>query len=235
MELEKYTFKTELHAHTKPASECSQIYPEELVENYARLGYNSVVISNHFYSGMRYYGDKKKCIDAYLADFDLAADAGEKLGIHVILGCEIRFAENVNDYLLFGIDRDLLTEAYDYLDKDLAVFSKDFRREDRVLLQAHPFRNGMALADPAYLDGIETFNVHPGHNSRVAVAAKYAREHDFIVSAGTDYHHHGHEGLAGVLTPNVLKTSGDVALALRSRNYLLVVGGNIIFPYVIKT
>lgn len=231
MELEKYTFKTELHAHTKPASGCSEIYPEELVENYARLGYSGVVISNHFYSGMRYYGDKEKCLNAYLADFDKAVQMGNELGIHVILGCEIRFAENINDYLLFGIDREFLKEAYAYLDKDLAVFAKDFRREGRVLLQAHPFRSGMALADPNSIDGIETFNVHPGHNSRIAVAARYAREHNFIVSAGTDYHHHGHEGLAGILTKTELKTSQDIAQVLRSRDYLLDVGGNIVLPY----
>ena len=234
MEIEKYTFKTELHAHTKPASGCSEIYPEELVENYARLGYSGVVISNHFYSGMRYYGNKEKCLNAYLADFDKAVQVGNKLGIHVILGCEIRFAENINDYLLFGIDREFLKAAYAYLDKDLAAFSKDFRREDRVLLQAHPFRQGMALADPDYIDGIETFNVHPGHNSRVAVAARYAQEHSFIVSAGTDYHHHGHEGLAGIRTKTELKTSQEVAQVLRSRDYLLDVGGNIVLPYTIK-
>ena len=231
MELEKYTFKTELHAHTKPVSRCSEIYPEELVKNYAGLGYSGVVISNHFYSGMNFYGEKEKCIRAYLDDYELAVQAGRKYGIHVILGCEIRFAENANDYLLFGISPEYLNTAYDYLDKSLAEFAPAFRGAGRVLLQAHPFRSGMVLADPAYLDGIETFNVHPGHNSRVAMAAKYAREHDFIVSAGTDYHHHGHEGLAGILTKTELEDSDAVAEALLRRDYLFDVGGSIVIPY----
>lgn len=231
MKLEAYTFKTEMHAHTKPASVCSEIYPAEVVENYARLGWSSVVISNHFYPGMRYYGEKEKCIAAYLADFDQAAEAGERLGVHVILGCEIRFSENANDYLLFGIDKPFLSEAYEYLERGIAAFSRMFRGPGRVLLQAHPFRSGMALADPAVLDGIETFNMHPGHNSRVAVAAKYAREHDMLVSAGTDFHHHGHAGMAGIITQAPVKDARDAAAVLKSRDYLFTVGGNIVLPY----
>ena len=41
-------FKTELHAHTKPASSCSDILPEELVDIYEKNGYTSVTVTNHF-------------------------------------------------------------------------------------------------------------------------------------------------------------------------------------------
>lgn len=51
-----------------------------------------------------WYDDRQKCIDTYLTDYKLAVETGKKYGINVILGCEIRFSENLNDYLLFGID-----------------------------------------------------------------------------------------------------------------------------------
>ena len=231
MNLKEYVYKTELHTHTAPASPCSDYDPVDLVQHYAALGYDSIVICNHFFDGMRFYGEKEKCLSAYLKDYDRAAEAGAGLGIQVILGCEIRFSENVTDYLLFGIDRSFLWEAYEYLERGIAVFSKDFRREDRVLLQAHPFRKGMVQVDPGYLDGIETFNVHLAHNSRVAQAALYAREHDMIVSAGSDCHHHGQEGLSSIRTKTKLCSSWDIAAVLRSRDYLMEAGGCLILPY----
>ena len=231
MDIKQYKFKTELHAHTSPASQCSQIPPEDEVKTYAALGYDSIVISNHFGAYMPFADNKQKAIDFFLNDYDIAVKCGKKYGINVILGCEMRFRENINDYLLFGIDREFLYDAYDYVDKGIAEFSKFFRNENRVLLQAHPFRDGMSLADPQYLDGIETYNMHPGHNSRIAVAVKYANEHDFIVSAGTDYHHPGHEGLASLLSKTEIKDSFDLARVMRSRDYLLGINNNRILPY----
>ena len=230
MNIEKYQYKTELHLHTSPASSCSEIPPELAVELYADLGYHSIVICNHFYDGMRFREDKRQCIDAYLADYDLAVEAGEKYGVNVILGCEIRFTENVNDYLLFGIDRDFLDFAYESLDMGIEEFSKQFRDDGQLLIQAHPFRNGMTEVAPEYLDGIETFNMHPGHNSRVAFASKYAKKHNLIPTAGTDFHHPGHEGMAALLTQTEIKTSCDIVDVLRSGDYIFEIGGSILLP-----
>lgn len=174
--------------------------------------------------------DKQKCLSNYLADYDRAAEAGVKHGLNVILGCEIRFTENGNDYLLFGIDKDTLNWAYDYLDKGIEAFSKAFRSSQRLIIQAHPFRNGMVQVDPNLLDGIETFNMHPNHNSRVALAAKYAKQHGLIPTVGTDYHHPGHEGLGALLTKTELKTSEDIITVLKSRDYLFELGGSILVP-----
>ena len=195
------------------------------------MGYTSVMVTNHFRQDMRYFGEKETCISAYLKDFAIAKRAGDRLGIHVIFGCEIQFAENRNDYLLFNITPEFLQEAYEYLLGDFVSFSKRFRSEGVVILQAHPFKEGMTLHDPAYLDGMETFNVQPGTDCKVALAARYARKHNLLVSAGSDYHYAGKEGVAGILTKIPLKTSSDVAEVLKSRDYLLDVGGNIILPY----
>lgn len=232
--LNQYKFKTEFHAHTNPASACGDFPPEEVVKKYADIGYSSIIISNHFYPGMRYFGEKEKCLKAYFEDYYEAATAGEKYNINVILGCEIRFSENFNDYLLFGIDRQLLFEAYEYIDKGLEAFSKWFRNDSRVIVQAHPFRSSCTPVNPSYLDGVESFNMHPGHNSRVALAAKYAKEHDFIVTAGTDFHHEGHEGMAAVLTKTEIKNSYDVAKVLKERDYIFEIGKSIVLPYGIK-
>ena len=229
MNLKDYKYKTEMHAHTTPASACSQIPVEDEIRIYSELGYDSIVICNHFMSD--YHGDKDEAVAVMLKDYHDACRHAKKYGINVILGCEIRFTESFNDYLLFGIDEDFFSEAFDYLNRGIAVFSKWFRNNDRVLIQAHPFRNGCNIIDPKYLDGIETFNVHPGHNSRVAVASQYAKEHDMIVSVGTDFHHPTHEGLSALLTKEPVTNSFELVKVLRSRDYLFEVAGSIILPY----
>lgn len=230
MDICQYTFKTELHLHTSPASGCSEIPPEKAVEIYAALGYDSVVVCNHFYPGMRFVDDKETCIREYLADYDKAVETGKRLGVHVILGCELRFTENNNDYLIYGIDKDFLPWAYDRLAVGVEAFSKEFRSDEHMILQAHPFRNGMEHVDPALLDGIEAFNMHPSHNSRVAVAAKYAKKEGLLMTAGTDYHHPGHEGCAAILTREPLKDSHDIVKVLKAKEYILEVGGCIVLP-----
>ena len=111
MNISDYKFRTELHAHTNPASPCSNFTPQEVIERYAAIGYDSIVISNHFFPGMRLLDDKEKCIREYLKDYEESVKVGKEYGINVIFGCELRFTENYNDYLIFGIDPDFANFA----------------------------------------------------------------------------------------------------------------------------
>ncbi|MBQ8639325.1 MAG: PHP domain-containing protein [Lachnospiraceae bacterium] len=226
----EYKYRTELHMHTSPASGCSEIPPQEAVETYSRLGYNSVVITNHFYKGMRFCEDREKCIETYLQDYDLAVETGKKLGVHVIFGCEIRFTENNNDYLLFGIDRNFLETAWESFDLGIEAFSRRYRKDGVMIIQAHPNRDYMVKVDPQCLDGIEAFNLHPHHNSRVGLTASYAKSHGLLITAGTDYHHPGHEGLTALRTKEEMKDQADLVRVLRSRDYLLELGGYVLIP-----
>lgn len=228
----EYRFQTELHAHSSPASPCGDFPPEEVVRRYAALGYDSLVLCNHFHCGLPDHADEQAFLSRHYDDYERAVKAAEGTGLTVIYGCEIRFArENNNDYLLFGIDPSYAEEAYDYLEGGIADFSKAFRRKDRLLIQAHPFRKGMEPVDPALLDGIESFNLHPGHNSAVGIAARYAAEKDFTVTCGTDFHHDGHEGVCGVLSKTKMNDSHDLQALLRSRDYLFRIGGSLVLPY----
>ncbi len=231
MDLTQYNYKTELHTHSNPVSPCSLVPVEELLKYYADLGYNSVVLSNHFFKQTAHIEDKEKCIEYFLSDYKKAKELENTYGINVILGCELRFNHNYNDYLLFGIDEDTLYDAYDYMGERLESFSEFFRQEGRLIIQAHPFRDHMEPVDPKLLDGIEAFNMHPNHNSRIGISSVYAKENNLIVTAGTDFHVEGHQGLCAILTKEELKTSHDVARVLLSRDYVFEIGGSIVLPY----
>ena len=219
---EEYKFKTELHAHTTPASGCSEITPEHLIEVYKEKGYTSIALTNHFIVDD---ADPQEKITKYLDDYYKTIEIGKKEGINIILGSEIRFSENYNDYLIYGIIPDDLYDINSLLDKGIDNFYKEYKNDKNIILQAHPFRNGIELANPESIDGIEAFNLHPGHNSRVGFAAQYARKHNFLITCGTDYHHFGHEGLCGILTKEPITDSHQLAQVLKNKDYIIDISG----------
>lgn len=223
---EDYKYRIELHAHTSPASGCSEISPEVLVQTYHDIGCHAVVITNHFTYALC-SGDKsnEKIVADYMDDFYRAKSAGNRLGLTVLFGMELRFYENNNDYLLFGADENEALKISCMLGQGIHDFRQNYRNEHSVLIQAHPFRNGTEEIDPSLLDGIEAFNMHPHHNSRIAVAAKYARKYGLIATAGTDYHHFNHEGLGITLTRSLPGDSYELAALLKSRDFKMEIGG----------
>ena len=228
--INEYSYRTEMHAHTYPASECSEVSPERLVQIYSALGYNSVVLTNHFIYNNCLLSEKNG-LDLWYEEYEKTKLYEEKYGINVILGAEIRFSENTNDYLIYGLNKKMLIEIYDYLPFGVENFRSNYKMPDSVFMQAHPFRDNCKITHPELLDGIETLNLHPGHNSRIAIATRCASEnHIHIVSAGTDFHHLGrnHEGAAALRSKMEITDSFQLAKVLKSGDYLLEIGGNAI-------
>lgn len=92
----------------------------------------------------------------------------------------------------------------------------------------------MEEVDARLLDGIETFNMHPGHKSRNAVANIYAKKNSLNVTiAGSDFHFtKGRDfSVSAILTRKMPKDSFEFAEILKSKDYLMEIGGNaVIFP-----
>lgn len=227
--IRKYKYTTELHAHTSPVSKCSHVTAEDVVRTYAQNGCNALTITNHLTPAWL-DGNPADRAAEYLADYEKAYDEGKKCGVNVILGMEIRFTENQNDYLVYGIEPDDIEKAIFYLDKGVKEFYRGFKTDKNLILQAHPFRDKMVLAPLDSLDGIEIFNLHPGHNSRVAIAARYARENGLTVSGGTDFHDPGNEALCLMRSSSLPENSYDIAQILKSHDFLFDIAGNIVIP-----
>lgn len=236
----EYKYRIEMHAHSSPVSPCSEATPQEVVRIYKNLGYDAVCITNHLFKDLfdnaAIYQNmtKEEKIDRYLEDFYEAKKEGEKLGITVILGAELRFVGNFNDYLIYGIDRNSLLEIYDYLDNTVEHFRKSVTIENSIFIQAHPCRDSCVPIDYSILDGIETFNSHIGHNSKVPLAVRIAKSNNIdITIAGSDFHHPntGNEGAAALRTRILPSDSFELTKLLKSHDYLFEVGENaIVFP-----
>lgn len=229
--LQTYPHRVELHAHTSPVSACSEISPQMMAEIYKEKRYDAVVVTNHFWHTSK---DAKTYVNKYMEGYQQTKEAGEQLGISVLLGAEIRFTENCNDYLLYGVTSEMLEEIYDLLPYGLGQFRSTFPLENSVLIHAHPFRDGVTLVSADLLDGVEVFNMHPGHNSRIALASKYAAKFDFsIITAGSDFHHlnRDHEAGAALRSKFLPNDSFELASLLKKGDYLLEISdSNLIIP-----
>ena len=86
--------KIEMHCHTLGGSCCAQSSARQMVEDYASLGFNGVVITNHYglwalndgaYAGKT---DKEK-VDFFFSLVDEAKQEGAKKGLEIYFGIEV--------------------------------------------------------------------------------------------------------------------------------------------------
>lgn len=224
-----YPYRLELHAHSSPASGCSEVPADELVRVFKEAGYDGIALTNHFIANSDYTGSKENTIEMFKKDIYLAQETGDKLGIKVYAGAELRFHNHSNnDYLFFGYTLDELPDIFDYLNTDLETFVKEYKKESSLLIQAHPFRNNMIRMNSDLLDAIEAFNVHQNHNSRVAVAAKYAAAEGKIMTVGSDYHHPGFEGISATRTKVLPKDESELISIIKNDDFIIEIGGRIL-------
>ena len=219
-------FKTELHCHSKSVSECARVSNEEIIEKYTSAGYTTLVLANHFNRGTQRF---HKCeeyqdfVTAYLAGYEsLKKDAEGKL--NVLLGMELRFVENVNDYLVFGITEELLRNSGNLYEMNPESFHNFAKENGLLFIQAHPFRNSMTIVRPQLLDGVEVFNGHMGHDSRNEIAEAWADKFNLIKTSGTDFHYNHVPANAGILTECEIKDMDTLVETLKSGKYELIKG-----------
>lgn len=224
----EYPVKIELHTHTKPVSSCAAITPTLLAEKYAKEKMNGVVITNHMNPESLRMSKSEWC-DFYLNDYKTAV-AAAKNNLRVYLGLEIRFTENSNDYLVYGVDEDLIKRAYDYIDKGIEAFYNACKTDRNIIIQAHPFRDNMERNYTENLDGIEVFNLHRGHNSRVGVAARFAKEIPGVITGGSDIHAIDDMPMICARFKECPKDSFEIAAKIKKGEYLLQLGPSIILP-----
>jgi len=149
---------------------------------------------------MHVFSSFDRKIDMFLKGYKLALEEGRKLGIDIHLGMEIRFDENANDYLVYGIDEAFLREHKKLYTLTLKQFRELTAGRGIIIVQAHPFRPGLVPAPASLLDGIEIYNGNPRHNSSNHLALQYARENKLTGFSGSDFHQPQDAARGGIVT-----------------------------------
>lgn len=216
-------YKTELHCHSKDASGCSHETAEGIAEKYYKAGYTTIFLTNHFAPSDGDAESWEAKVEKRYHALELLekASAGR---MNILMGLEFRFTQNSNDYLVFGFDKEYLLNHRDMLTMGVKNFTKMAREDGLLTIQAHPFRFGMVVTNPDYVDGIEVFNGHPGHNSNNDIAEVWAEKYGKIKTSGTDHHDPEHQPRGGILTDFPITSEKQLIEVLRSGNYELIKG-----------
>ncbi|MBO4303809.1 MAG: PHP domain-containing protein [Lentisphaeria bacterium] len=217
--------KIELHTHSTGFSKCGKLDLPELLSLYKAKAYDVMVLTNHFNNySLRYYteaGGKNYHRD-YHETIRRAQKIGEEMGILVLGAYELRFDENANDYLVFGMTEEFTKEYETIFASGVKEFSQQARTNGFLLYQAHPFRDKMTVTDPSLLFGIETKNTHPRHDNRNDICRQWAEKFGLHGIGGSDCHQAVDAGGGGILTERNVKNMDDLVSLLREDDYTIL-------------
>lgn len=228
-------FKTELHLHTSPASKCAHVEPEEVIEQYIENGYSTVVITNHmsptlFDTILPDVDDYIEAANIYLEDIRRARRYANGR-ITVLPGMELRVRKNMNDYLIYGIDEQLILDMGNVMDKSIRELYPFFKEHGALVFQAHPFRDTMTVTSPSCLDGIEAGNFCTTHDSRNDIAQLWAKKFGMLTVYGSDYHNISYMRGAGILTQRPITDNVELVRVLKAKDFKVTDGENVFLPY----
>ena len=222
-------YRYELHAHTCECDRDAHLSAKELVHLYKDAGYDGMVITDHYIE--RFYTiwfpeeveglSHEQQVARWLKGFRTARDEGRKIGFTVLPGAEVRFNGYPNDYLLYGLNEEFffsvprLNELKN-LDELLALMP-----EKACVVQAHPFRDDMVVANSRGLFGIEVFN---GGTEKIRndMAEMFAAHYGLAMTSGSDIHDPSRLAKGGIITERRICTPEDLSAVLRSGEYVRI-------------
>lgn len=220
-------YKIETHMHTMYSSFCGQLNEKELVEGYLAAGYAAVAVTDHF-NRDNVLGRRGACGDyvkRFLEGYYRVKEEGERNGLRVYKGAELRFDGDDSDFLLFGYHDDLLGDPEAIFSMGLEAFSKLYRADGALIVQAHPYREGCRVADHRFLDGVEVQNMHPGHihhNFNEKTWAYAERWPELLRLSGSDCHQAHHIAQGGITSDILPADDAEFLKLLRSRKFTLI-------------
>ena len=212
----KYLYET--HMHTAEASKCSDTPGREYIARYQDLGYDGIIITDHFYRG-NCAVDRAlpwlEFVDQFCSGYRHAREEGEKRGFPVFFGWEERI--DGDEYLIYGLDERFMLEHPEMIHWTREEQHRMVRAAGGCVVQAHPFRARDYIStiwlSPYFCDGVE--GVNTGNEDQWnTLAMRYAESLGLPITAGSDNHHIDRmcpEKLAGVLLEEPLKDGRDYA------------------------
>ena len=218
--------KIDLHVHTSEVSACGKLPAVEMVRLYKEAGYDAICITNHFTLSTATSHAKKGRFDFvqwYDYGYRLAKEEGDRIGLKVFKGYEMRCNQYDNDFLVYHLPDNLLENATALLSLPQREFLKVLRDNGVKIFQAHPFRNSITVTDPALIDGIEEYNGSNGPGDKNDMAQIWAKHYSHLIPiSGSDAHSAPAVGKGGIETDEEVNDVFDLLSVLERRNYTLI-------------
>ena len=205
----------DFHAHSSGISRCCKIDGENMLLVAKSKGIDGVVLTNH-YDKNYVTIDAAELAKRYIKEFLLVKSYEVKYNIKVFFGIEVTLARHNNAHMLiYGVDCNFLLKYPDIFYYEQKELYKLVKEHGGILVQAHPLRGGKnVLLDFDYLDGVE-INCHPLYDgSHIKFLSKIAKENNFILTCGGDFHNDTHRAKCGVYLDDSLTEMEDIVLYL---------------------
>ncbi|WP_051206116.1 PHP domain-containing protein [Butyrivibrio sp. FC2001] len=182
----------ETHLHTTEASACSPTPAADYIEYMMGLGYSGIIVTDHFFTGNSCVPKNlpwKDRVEMYCSGYEHALDEAKGYDFTVMFGIEYNFQGD--EYLLYGVDKNWLLANEDIEKKSRKEVYDLVHAASGIMVQAHPYRERGYLSAihlmPSVCDGAEVYNSgNPDYQN--ALGYQFAKEHGFLMSAGSDIH-----------------------------------------------
>ena len=212
-------YKYDTHVHTAEASGCATASGAEQARRYKELGYDGIIITDHFFNGnsaIHNYYDWYDRVRQFCKGYENAKAEGDKIGLKVFFGIE--FSYFGTDLLTYGVDKDWLYQNDNIMDVSVYEYIKRVHNAGGIIVHAHPFREASYINEvklmPKWVDGVEVYNAG-NYDEKFNERAKwYAEQYNLPITAGTDNHHLTAERISGICTEQPLESIEDYIVAV---------------------
>ena len=205
----------ETHCHSLGGSACGTCSADEIIGFYKSVGYDGIVLTNHYSKAIIDDEYKAKtdveAVDKFFALYELMKEKGEKVGLKIFYGIEVRINCTQTEYMIYGFDKQFLYDNPRLFELDQKQLFELCENNGLFMYQTHPFREGVVAGNPAYLHGAESFNGHYHHVNNNALATEFCNKHNLIKMAGTDFHHDDQPITSAMFIPEYINTESELA------------------------
>ncbi|MCF0117077.1 MAG: PHP domain-containing protein [Bacilli bacterium] len=215
-------YRYETHCHTFEGSACATSKATELVHKYKELGFQGIIITDHFYNGncrpLRSL-DWNKWVDEYASGYLHAYEEGQRIGLDVFFGIE--WCRHGFELLTYGLSIEWLKQHPEIIDMDIVDYCRLVKRAGALVIQAHPFREASYIDRftliPHEVDGLEVINTShkdPKYNER---AKWLADSFNLVGTSGSDTHSINNINYGGVGFKEKLTSINDYVRLVKNR------------------
>ena len=210
--------KIDPHVHTKGISLCSRVNYRDAIDEKKRAGYDALVLTNHCQPWYYQEHERLDWVQKFLTEYNQAKNYGRAQGLKVFLGVEVSVSvPHWCDFLLYGVNEDFFYSSRSLFDLSQSQLFEYCNLNGVVMVQAHPFREGHSPADPEFMHGVE-INLRPLDFLKREMVEEFAKKHNLLITCGSDYHSVLQDEFGGMIIPDSITDSFEMAKFLLESN-----------------
>lgn len=208
--------KIDTHVHSSGISKCSRVSYQEIAQRKKSQGYGGAILMNHCQPWYYDPKDLKEWINSFIEEFNNAYNYGKSVGFTFFLGIEVSISiPRWADFLLFGVSEEFLLNAPDMCRITQEELFDYCQKYGVLMVQAHPQRESFEFMDCRFMHGVEV-NLSKRDIIKRSIVEEYAKEKDFGITVGSDYHEPYEGDFGGIIIPNEIQNSIQLVEYLNS-------------------